>query len=303
VTADKHIWGIPTDTNTRFVYYRSDILSANGFSTPPDTWDKVLEMAKTITNPSQKIYGFASELTPFFGGNVWLTLVWAFGGDAFDPNTMEVLVDPGVSQVPLQALEFMQELVKYAPPGVLSWTDTEVQQALGSTGIVAWAFAAGDPTADDPKMSQYADKIAFDRPPATAARSRGSHSLSRVLGVPAVIPSTTKKPRQAFQFIEFIQRPSNLQKFIENTGQPGRPSALTAPYISSIPSARYLTALGQTLLNDARPPYPVPEESQIETIMGEEVANALTGKKDASTALKDMASRLTTLMKAGGYYG
>jgi len=81
-----HVWAMPRNASMAgaCVYYRKDILSANGIEFPKNnwTWDDFFEMCRKVSDPGQGIYG-----TMFFRGLQeswqWVeTFLFAAGADA-----------------------------------------------------------------------------------------------------------------------------------------------------------------------------------------------------------------------------
>jgi len=69
---------LPWVSDTRVLFYRSDILSASGISTPPATWDELRADAKTLTARGARNYGF---YIPQWDSALPVEMTWDQGGD------------------------------------------------------------------------------------------------------------------------------------------------------------------------------------------------------------------------------
>ncbi|MEB0001670.1 MULTISPECIES: extracellular solute-binding protein [unclassified Cryobacterium] len=72
---------IPWVSDTRVLFYRSDILSASGISKPPTTWDELRGDAKTLTARGAGNYGY---YIPQWDSALPVEMTWDQGGDVVD---------------------------------------------------------------------------------------------------------------------------------------------------------------------------------------------------------------------------
>ena len=108
MTFQGDIWGLPSDTDCRILYYNKDMFEEAGLDpeAPPTTWDQLLEYAEKLTkydeNGNYEQIGFIPNY-----GNSWLYLYAIQNGGSFvseDGRTITLNAPENV-----EALEFMVE--------------------------------------------------------------------------------------------------------------------------------------------------------------------------------------------------
>jgi multiple sugar transport system substrate-binding protein len=72
------IVSVPWISDTRVLFYRSDILSASGIDKPPATWDELRADAKTLSERGAGQYGY---YIPQWDNALPIEMTWDFGGD------------------------------------------------------------------------------------------------------------------------------------------------------------------------------------------------------------------------------
>lgn len=76
------IWGMPWYLDAGILYYRKDLLAANGFDRPPVTWSELRQMAKTIMENEGTKYGYVFQGANYEGGLVnACEFIWNSGGN------------------------------------------------------------------------------------------------------------------------------------------------------------------------------------------------------------------------------
>jgi multiple sugar transport system substrate-binding protein len=74
---------VPWISDTRVLFYRSDILSAAGISKPPATWEELRADAKTLAARGDGQYGY---YIPQWDSPLPVQMTWAYGGDIVDKD-------------------------------------------------------------------------------------------------------------------------------------------------------------------------------------------------------------------------
>jgi multiple sugar transport system substrate-binding protein len=73
------LWGVPLRTDVGLLYYRKDVLDAEGLA-PPRTWEELRRQARTVA-PEHRLQGFITQLDRYEGFTVnTLESVWDTGG-------------------------------------------------------------------------------------------------------------------------------------------------------------------------------------------------------------------------------
>ncbi|MCU1557694.1 MAG: transporter substrate-binding protein [Microbacteriaceae bacterium] len=72
---------VPWVSDTRVLFYRTDILSASGIEKPPSTWDQLRADAKTLTQRGAGKYGY---YIPQWDNALPVEMTWDYGGSVVD---------------------------------------------------------------------------------------------------------------------------------------------------------------------------------------------------------------------------
>jgi multiple sugar transport system substrate-binding protein len=122
------IYRIPLQTDAGMLYYRKDLLDEAGLPVP-ETWDQLVEVAKTLQKPPIR-WGYVFEGRQYEGLVCnFLELIWSFGGGVFNEKG-ELAMD---SPQNVEALSFMCDLVhvhKVTPPGVTTYEEEECRHVF-----------------------------------------------------------------------------------------------------------------------------------------------------------------------------
>ncbi|GAK59545.1 extracellular solute-binding protein family 1 [Candidatus Vecturithrix granuli] len=159
----QNLWGgkkvsVTIDGDTFLFYYRKDLFqnaeekaafqSKYGYELPdpPTTWQQVVDLAQFFTRKKGETLAGQTLTKDFYGyadqakrGRVYYWYLFRFvpfnapNPHYFDPDTMEPKIN---SEGAVAALENMKELLKYSPPGVLSWEWDELYTAAMNDGTV-----------------------------------------------------------------------------------------------------------------------------------------------------------------------
>ncbi len=136
------IYDIPAATESRLVYYRKDLFEKAGISVPKtmDEWMKAAKALTVDTDGDGKIdqWGMGLELSTSTIYNVYMQLLWSFGGDAFNKDK-KITID---SPVGVEALQYMCDMTKYCPPGALNVDNSDLA-IMFAKGLVAMVRLPG----------------------------------------------------------------------------------------------------------------------------------------------------------------
>jgi len=87
---DGGVYSVPWIADTRVLFYRSDLLSAAGVSTPPKTWDELRADALKLTNKSTKHFGY---YIPQWDAPLPVAYTWQAGGEIMTDGKVDVTSD------------------------------------------------------------------------------------------------------------------------------------------------------------------------------------------------------------------
>ncbi|OWV69509.1 sugar ABC transporter substrate-binding protein [Rhizobium sp. R634] len=314
LTVDGKLYAVPFYTESSFTLYRKDLFDAAGIKMPDEpTYDQIKEYAAKLTDKSKEQYGLCLRGKPGWGENMAFlgTMINAYGGRWFDMDWK-----PQINSEPWKKAitDYVELMTKYGPPGVTANGFNE-NQALFSTGHCAmWidaTSAAG--RVYDPKQSKVADKIAFTRAPIAVTANGSSWSWSWNLAIPA----TSTKLEAAKSFLKWATSKDYVKKVGETEGwvavPPGtRKSTYALPeYQKAAPFAD--TVLKAILSADpskpTKDPVPytgvqfvaIPEFQGIGTLVGQQIAAALSGQQSVDAALDSAQKQVERDMKKAGY--
>jgi multiple sugar transport system substrate-binding protein len=276
-----HYYGLPLDTNTRVLLYNADTLKQAGISAPPKTFDDLKKDAPLLK--AKGIYAFADGGT---GGWNVLPWIWSAGGsltnDSYTKATGYINGAASVSAV--------QMLVDLYKEGAIPDIMLGAQGGLGtSDGVPKGKYAT---ILDGPWMFPIWQGSYPDFKPSQALVPAGpGGSVSVVGGEDINMVASTQHKDAAQDFIAFMLSPQ-AQLDMTKAGQLSVRKDLRDQVTSIQPY--YATYLEQLATAKARTP--VPNYPKIDTILGTEVANAMSGKKTAQQAMNDAAAQIDPLL-------
>jgi len=294
------VWyGLPYRVNTFALAYRTDLFEKYGVSTDINTMTDLKEACKKLvldTTGDGKIDTWAIALigSPKAAYFFYYPFMWSYGADYFDEDWNCTINAPEF----VAAAENFVSLFEYSVPGSKDFSDDEaltaMQQGKGAMCLTESPYIM---KMTDPEQSTVWDKISVLPVPIEKPGSISNFSSSAGHG----IPKDAKNKPLAWEFIKYLASPGSIITMAEKFGNmPSRVSIFNDPLMDeAIPGfAAWAKALmsGRGLLK-------YPENNEIQTIWGEELAQAITGTKTAKQACDDAAKRATEVMKEAGYAG
>ncbi len=300
-------YGVPSQTGPEIFLYRQDLLANAGLE-PPHNIQDMLNVAKAMHRPSQKLYGIAWNAARGTAlGYSFLTAMAAFGQpiialkpiaggyDMQDLNQKDypITID---TEAGLEAAEFLLALVSYSPPDILSMSWFERLRAY-SEGKVAMSFS-------------YASLLSyFDRDPSSKAYEQTGfaphpfggqgNSIATVGGYMLSVPRNLDDERKkiiAEALIALTSAESQKLTILSGSRVAPRYSVSTdneVRKISPIFDAIDNMAWRDELQFWVRPP--IPHIVDIVQICGEELHNMLRGLQSPKAALKTAQKRAEQL--------
>ncbi|MCP2238771.1 ABC transporter substrate-binding protein [Thermoanaerobacterium thermosaccharolyticum] len=192
VTYDGHIWAVPRFTDAGVLYYRKDIIS-----TPPKTWEELIQMAKDNVGKGGTKYGIV------FQGNQYeglvcdaLEVIGRNGGNVLEGDKVTINTPQAVG-----GLQYLLDLAKIAPPGVTTYQEEDARNVFQQGEAIfmrnwpyAWSLVNGD---DSP----IKDKVGIAPIPKGKDGQAGTPALG---GWNLGINKYSKHPEEAWKFVEFV---------------------------------------------------------------------------------------------------
>ncbi|MFD1362436.1 extracellular solute-binding protein [Lentibacillus salinarum] len=278
-------YGVPAVGNVQLFFYRKDILDE-----APETWDDVVTAAEEHKDEIE--YGFVPRGAR---GNAiasnFSAFLWSHGANFFDDEWNVTLDNPEA----IEALELYVSLKEYAPDGVANYNADELGRVMGQgDGLmsVVWPVWGEEMEKED---SAVKGKIGYSLVPKAEGQEHAPMIGNWIMGIPQI--SENKDP--ALEFIKWASSEEVQVEMTRSGGLPTRKSVLTDSELNEdIP---YLEAVADGLENaNFRPRTPL--YSEVESIYGTVLNQALTEDLTPEEALTQAADEIEKLMEDNGYY-
>jgi len=293
------VWyALPYRVNTFALAYRTDLFKKYGVSTDINTMTDLKEACKKLildTTGDGKTDTWAIALigspkAAYFFVNPF---IWAYGADYFDKDWNCTINAPEF----VAAIENFVSLFEYSVPGSKDFSDDEaltaMQQGKGAMCLTESPYIM---KMTDPEQSTVWDKISVL--PVPIEKPGYISNFSSCFG--HGIAKDAKNKPLAWEFIKYLASRESIITMAEKFGNmPSRVSVFNDPLMEkAIPG---FAAWSKALMS-GRGLLVFPESSEILTIFGEELAQAITGTKTPKQACDDAAERAIEVMTEAGYY-
>lgn len=278
-----HYYGLPLDTNTRVLISSQKALSAAGISSPPATFAQLQSDATALA--AKKIPVFADS-----GLQAWNILPWIWSGGGDIANAQLTSAD-GYLNGP-KSVAAVQMLVNLYKKGAIPNLLTGNTGAVGTQdGLPKGTYAD---ILDGPWMHDiWAGQYAGFTPVYSPVPAGPGGSVSVVGGEDIVMTASSKYQAADEEFIAFTQSPT-YQLAMAKTGQMSVVSSLGAQEAAQVPYLAPFIAQ----LKTARSRPAVPEASQIDTVLQDDLTPAFTSSTSVQAALNKAAKDIDPLLTA-----
>ena len=314
LTVDGKLYAVPFYTESSFTLYRKDLFDAAGLKMPDNpTYDQIKDFAAKLTDKSKQQYGICLRGKPGWGENMAFlgTMINTYGGRWFDMDWKPQLTsEPWKKAIS----DYVALMTSYGPPGAAANGFNENQTLFSSGRCAMWidaTSAAG--RVYDPKQSQVADKTAFTRAPVEATPNGSSWSWSWNLA----IPNSTKKLETAKSFVKWATSKAYVKTVGESEGWVAVPPG-TRKSTYELPEYKKAAPFADTVLKaimsadpskPTKDPVPytgvqfvaIPEFQSIGTVVGQQIAAALSGQQTVDAALEGAQKQVERDMTRAGY--
>ncbi|WP_223422158.1 ABC transporter substrate-binding protein [Tateyamaria pelophila] len=310
-------WGgrayvVPAQTTPELLFYRHDLFAEAGLEAPSTT-EKLLEAARQLHSPRHGRHGIAWNAArgTALGHTVLMTLAdfgqpvldlpemaGGFDTDHLSRGGYRATID---TEAGLRAAEFLLELLRYSPPGILSmsWYERIRPYAEGSIAM-AYGYTLLAPYFELDENSPAHGQTSYLPHPA----GPGGRPIAPVggfaMGIPANLPAD--RIPAAVEALSVFTSPEAQKLYVQNGSR-------TNPRysVASDPEVRRLSSIFEAV--DAMswrdelqfwPRPPVPEIGGIIQICGEEFHDMLRGITSPRDALRTAQARADALIRSTG---
>jgi multiple sugar transport system substrate-binding protein len=280
-----NFYALPYVGNSQLFFYRQDLFEKYQLGAP-DRWEKVLDAARKI-GAGEKMFGYVMRAAP---GNPAVTdfmpLLWAFGGDIFDAQGQPNLA----SAEAVEALRFMIELGKSAPPGYAGFNADELSaHLLQGTAAMSINWPAWIAAMDDPSKSKVTGRIEFA--PMPSARVPGVAELGTWL---VAVPAAAQHRDAAFDFIYWATDATQMTQAALRGNPPTRRSVFQSPDL--VKKFRAFPAQ-LAALEAARPRPRTAQWNEIENAFGVSLSRANSGAVSPEVAMREANSEIADILQ------
>ena len=272
-TYDGKIWGAPESSDAAFIYYRTDKVK-----TLPSTWQALYQDAKTNG-------GIVFQGAPYEGLTCdFLELAFAAGGKVLSDDGTKAEID---SPENVKALELMMSTIKdgAAPKAVTTYMEPESLTAFQTgkyTYMRNWPYAYA--------LNEKAAKVKGKFKVAPFPTFEGAGKSAILGGHNSVISAYSKNPGAALKLVDFIGSPEIQTAYAAKFSLAPVKTAVydDASVKKALPFSEELKqSISQANARPVSPVYP-----QISQAIYKNVNEALAGRTDAATAMKNAQSQI-----------
>lgn len=269
VMRDGVMSSIPWVSDTRVLFYRSDILADAGFDAPPSTWDELYDVAVTLSERGDDQYGY---YIPQWDRPLPVLFTWQAGG--------EVVADGEVAFDSPEFREAVEFYTSFHASGAAP-TTADFDQTLGFITGVTPMLVSGP---------YLARAVAEQAPELEGAWSvallpENENRTSLFAGSNLGVWHNTEHADEALQLLEYLSTPSTQLAWFDTTNElPTAIGAVEDPSLAADP----LTSIYMEQLQESRP---LPLEPWWDPVNGE-LLNTLNEVILTDAELDDGLARL-----------
>lgn len=285
-TWEGKLYGLPLDTDTRVLYYRTDLFDEAGLDSrhPPATVEDLEVAVRRLTTVKDERYQRLGLIPWQAEGNLF-TWGLSFGGSFYDPARRKITADhPQV----VAALAWMQDFAKR-----YGWN--KIQHLIGQFGSGArWPFLVGqvamvvDGNWRLDTIRRFAPELDFSLAPIPYPKE-GGRMTTWSGGWAFVIPDGAKHPEEAWEFMKFAAGRRGQELFMTlGDHLPTLASLLKSDYLLRDPYRKVFAGL--LPYAQSRPVLPVCGLYWDE--LRRAVNEVLPGTKTATAALAEVTARV-----------
>jgi len=278
------LYGIPWYLETRFLFYRKDLLQENGFSKPPRTWEELETIAAALTqdvDQDGKIDRYGLSLT-YFDSKTVVPFIWQNGGTLLNASlTRTTLCDKAEKE----ALKFYINLFRkgYVLPREENPEDAFIEGKSAMTLAGPWYITI--------LRKRLPEKDYLWGMTTVPKKKYGTSFFG---GSNFVIFNSSKYKEAAWRFLEFLSRPENQASWFQAVSAlPTVKDAWLEPTAFTHP--RYMSIF-KSQLRDVKTFPPIPQIEIFTTALEKHIVHAIDSKETLDPLLDQMCQDLDRLL-------
>lgn len=282
------------------LFYNKSMFEKAGIQGPPKNWEEFVAVAKKLTNPPKQ-WGLALE-----GASITENAHWAFilglqqGGRLFTRGGKPTFDSPPIVRAVKQYVDFMAKdnIVAKKDAQYGSGTNSISDFSNGKVAMIMWQNnAMSNLKNNGMKESEYGvAQIPVPQP----LPSGGEPIMSHTAGINMSVFQNTKNKDAALKFVKFMTDKKMQVMLNQKFGSlPVNKEAAQDPVFQT----EKLKTFQNIYANHSRPMPLVPDEGQMETLIGGAVKNLFAKAATGKVSEKDVKRELTSAnqqMAAGG---
>lgn len=305
-----NIFALPINQDCMGLVYRKDLLEQPeekrsfkqkyGYDLKvPETYDQLKDIAEFFTRPGQNLYGIALYGSEDYDActTAFNNIFWSYGAELWHPASGKV---EGYVNSPegKKALEYFQELFKYAPPGFQNSYVPEVNSAIVSGQValgMQWYYYFKQ-FSDETKNTKF--KLGFATLPAQKDVNGNMNRFVMVGGQGISISQYSNQKEEAWKFVEWLMSKEQQWKWVEGGGMTGLAAILKDPKFLDATPANQSFPFSMSITKDY---WHLPEYPQLLQVLQKYVHGTISGKMPAKEALDGCAAEQEKILNKSGY--
>ncbi|MTE19721.1 extracellular solute-binding protein [Streptomyces sp. TRM43335] len=282
------LYAVPYVTNAGMLYYRSDVLEAEG-ERPPRTWAELERLAKEVA-PEYGLGGYAGQFLPYEGLTANATeVVRSAGGSLLVDEGAKVTADSSGTE---EGLRFLVDGVRegWIPKESLSWKEEESREAFQDGRLLFlrnWPYVYAMAGGADSKVAGRFDAVPLPGPDGPGVSVLGGSNLA--------VNSNSRHPETAADLIAYLTGESVQRRVLtEGSLPPVRASLYSDPEL--VRDFPYLPTLRESVLA-AEPRPKSPRYDQVSLVVQAVVHDAMAGRQSPRRAVERLARELGAIAR------
>lgn len=300
------VYGVPANSCIMFFAYRKDLFenadeqaafkAKYGYDLKvPTDWGTYRDIAEFFTRKSGETLAGQTLTQDFYGVSMsgkrhdattceWLNYAWSFGGGIFDEEG-NVAIN---SEKSVKALEYYNDLKKFAPPGVTekTWDEqtTEMQQGIAAMAVI---FNDCTPALENPDESKVVGKMEYGAIPI------GENPAAHYGAWSYFIPTKAANPEAAWVFLQWFNTPEVQKNIALDGGFPNLYSVYNDSELNKLPY--WKASMAAYEISTTRPRIPEWNEMNEELML--EISKVMSDQATPKAALDACAAKYEEILK------